>query len=131
MIRRLILALPLAAPLALAACTANDPLIKFAAGDIATAAAVANSPSVPPVPAVAGAVDPSGYQCWGTLEPSVAAIQGGKMIGLATMIEVARVAIIQARRGGACGALASPLLAQLALVPGASQALAIAATSVQ
>lgn len=123
--------------LGLAACAGN-PLTPasgagqgFVGGDLTTAAAVANSPNVPAVAAAANAVDPTGYACWGTLLPAVTALEAGKQVGLATIVEVARVAIIEVRSKGPCAGLAQPLLAQLALLPGASNAIAIAASSVQ
>lgn len=116
--------------LALAGCTVTGGK-GFVAGDLQMAATIANSPNVPAQPAAANAVDPTGYACWGSLEPAVAAIDAGGTVGLATMIEIARVAIIEVRQGGPCGTLAAPMLGQLALLPGAGNAIALAATSVR
>jgi hypothetical protein len=115
--------------LGLTACSSANQ--NFVAGDLNTAAMVANSPNAPSVPVSANAVDPSGYQCWGTLAPSVAALGTAQSVGFATLIEIARVAIIQSRTKGACAALAAPILSQISLLPGAGNAIAIAATSVQ
>jgi hypothetical protein len=116
----------------LAACNpSTDPVLKLAASDLQTATAVANSPNVPATAAAPNAVDPQGYACWGSLTPAVAALQSGTQVGLATMVEVARVAIIQVRSKGSCAGLAAPLLSQLALIPGAGNAIAMAAASVQ
>lgn len=117
--------------LMLAGCGGQSGLLGFAGDDVATAAAVANASTVPVTLVNSNAVDPSGYACWGSLGPGISAIQNGKQVGLATMIEVARVAIIMARLNGPCGALAAPVLGQLSLLPGAGNAIAIAATSVR
>ena len=114
----------------LAGCVGSNGQ-NFVAGDVNLAATVANTPAVPAVAANPNAVDPSGYACWGSLAPGIAAISAGQTVGFATMIEVARVGIIMARTKGPCAALAAPILSQLALLPGAGNALAIAATSVQ
>lgn len=104
--------------------------MNFVAGDGATAFAIANSPgagaTVSPT-----AIDPSAAKCFGNLGPAVSALQAGKNVGLFTLMEVARVAILQTKTGGACGALAAPILSQLALIPGAANAIALAAVSVQ
>lgn len=116
--------------LLLGACSAQQ--VQFTADDVALAARVANASSVPAVAASASAIDPSGYKCWASIGPAMSALgAAGSSVGLATAIEVARVAIISVRSGGVCGALAQPLLAQLALVPGAANAIAMAAASVQ
>lgn len=103
----------------LAACQ-NSQLAQFTTGDLATAQAVAASGG-----------DAKGAQCWGSLLPAVQALQAGKTIGAATLIEIARVAILAGRNGGACGPLTAPILAQLSLLPGAGNIIALAASSVQ
>ncbi len=113
--------------LSLTACSQG---VTFVAGDGQTAFNIANSSNVGATVS-ATAVDPNGAKCFGGMQPAIAALQAGKDIGMLTMIEVARVAILQSKHGGTCGALAAPVLSQLALVPGASNALAIAAVSVQ
>jgi len=122
MIRRLILALPLLAPLALAACTQaqlQGPL-QFSTADVTTAQALANSPGAA-ASAAANAIDPVGAQCWGSMLPSVQALEGGKAVGLATATEIYRVAMIQIK--GPCVAIALPILAKLSPIPGFSLAI--------
>lgn len=126
--RKLLIGFSIVGMLGLGACAQTEG---FVAGDLTTAAAIANSPNVPATAAAANAVDPTGYSCWGSMAPAVAAIQARKTVGGASLIEVARVLVIQSRKGGQCAALASPILSQLALLPGAANAIAIAATSVQ
>lgn len=124
------LALAAVLALVLAGCI-NQQTAQFAAADLVTAKAVANSPKLTAVAAAPGAIDPAGYACWGSLEGPVSVIAAGGTIGLAAIIEVARVAIIEVRNGGPCATLAQPLLAQIALLPGAGNAIALAAVSVQ
>jgi len=114
--------------LGLAGCTGVS---NFAVGDLTLAASLANMPNVSSVPVSPTAIDPSGAQCWGTLAPGVAAISKGTNPGFAVLVEVARVGIIMSRQNGPCGALAAPILSQLSVLPGAGNAIAIAATSVR
>jgi hypothetical protein len=126
--RTLAPAAALAAILVLGGCSAAA---KFTAADMQTAASLANTPSTPATAAAANAIDPQGYNCWGTMAPAMTAISNGQDPGLATLIEAARVLVLAAKSGGACGALAQPIMAQLALLPGAANIIAEAATTVQ
>lgn len=100
----------------LAGCTVAQQ--QFVAVDVATAQSVA-----------VAAGDTTGAACWGSLGPAVAAIQAGKTVGLATVIEVARAAILATR--GACAPLAQPVLQAIALLPGGGNALALAEASIR
>lgn len=115
MIRPAILGLAVAG-LAVAGCTPAGR--QFVADDVATAQAIATSSG-----------DATGAACWGSLGPSVAAIQAGKAVGLAVLIQVARSAILAIR--GPCAPLAQPVLQAIALLPGGGNALALVEASIR
>lgn len=105
------------------------PISTLTASDMQTAAAIANMPSAA-VPANPNAIDPAGAMCFGTMGPIIGQMAAGRSVGLFSQIEALRVLIIASRQNGACALLAQPILAQLSLLPGAGNAIAIAATTV-
>jgi hypothetical protein len=92
-----------AAGIALAACAPlqGRPFATITLGDVTTAQALA----------VAGG-DTQGASCWGAQLPVIQAFMTGKEIGVATAVEVYRIALQQAQ--GPCGPIMIPVITRLA-----------------
>ena len=113
-------------PGSLAGCALpGHPVVRSVASDLAAAQAVA-----------AAGGDKVGMQCWGTLLPVVQALQAPPMVGgaqnpaakagVATALEVYRVAVIQAE--GPCAPVVLPVVVRLGPLFSAAEGLAAAGT---
>ena len=73
---------------------------KFTADDVTTAAALATA-----------AGDTTGAKCWGVMLPVATAVSAGGQVGLASAVELYRVAMLGA--SGPCAPIVLPILMKL------------------